>query len=151
NVIQRRLGIVIRNEDGASLACALVEVNLTLHNMVYEHPQSHITICNLLQRACPDSSGIRRLDGTGVVVGLVNVQELRQSAGRDHRVKVFDDLLGGALVEYIEVVSGIMAVKAIFAIGVFPAKDSYDRHLHEVGLSQARRWRSGVTEVDQWI
>ena len=86
-----------------------------------------------------------------MVVGHVDVEELRQRTGLRHAVKVRDELLGAALVGDVEVVAGIVGVEPGLAVVVRLSEDGQHGQIHEVRLTQTLRLRGHVAGVDQRI
>ena len=77
NVIQRGLRVVIGHENRASFARFRVVIRGAFHNMLNHHTQRHVAIGNLLQGRSQVRS-VRRLNSAGMVVRLIDNDELRQ-------------------------------------------------------------------------
>src|SRR5437868_12131299 len=86
-----------------------------------------------------------------MVVGQINVDELRKGVIGDHAIEIGHKLQRASLVRDVEVKAGIVRVEASLSGRVVGSEDSQHRLIHEVRLAQASDLRGDVAQVGQWI
>src|SRR5215467_12364283 len=148
DVVERRLGIIIGDENCASISRIIIKVHLASHDVVNNHSERRVAVANLLQWTGSHNFRIRGLDTASMVVRLIDIDKFWQGAGRNHAIKVLDELFCTALVRDVEVISRIVAVQTVFSISVLSAEHRQYWQLHEIGLPQPLGRRGSVASVD---
>ena len=132
DVIQGGLRVVPGDKDRASLAVGRVVVHGTSHDVFDHHAQGNVAVGDLHRRA--RAGHVPCLDAPRVIVGLIDVQELRQRPIGDHAIEISAEFLRAALIRDVEVISRIVVVQPRFAVGIVGAQHGQDRRRQEVGL-----------------